>query len=409
MKHVVILQHRLLHYRTELFNTLRDACAERGVKLDLVHGQASRRELPKKDTGTLPWAHAVKNRVWEIGARDILWQPYPKALRNADMVILIQENRLLSNYPFLLSRLWSKRKVAYWGHGKNFQSDAPDGLRERWKNWTLRKVDWWFAYSEMTESILCDAGFARNKITVLENAIDTSGFKAQLASWSEQDVDDERARLGMGADAPVAVFCGSLYPDKRLDLIVEAGDLIHQQRPDFRLLVIGDGPSKPELEVAAKTRPWITLLGVQQGRQKALYFRLANVMFNPGLVGLHLVDAFCAGLVMVTTDAARHSPEIAYLKHGQNGLMTAGTGQAYATAVLELINAPHRLAELRAASLHDSERYTLENMVRRFADGIAAAIAPEPRKAEAPLIRVVTPEEAKLRTVRGYDQNQNRS
>lgn len=48
MNNTVILQHRLLHYRKKLFERLRDACAERGIELRLVHGQASARELAKK-------------------------------------------------------------------------------------------------------------------------------------------------------------------------------------------------------------------------------------------------------------------------------------------------------------------------------------------------------------------------
>ena len=49
--------------------------------------------------------------------------------------------------------------MAYWGHGANFQSDAPVGVRERWKQMLLTKVDWWFAYTQMTVDILTKAGY----------------------------------------------------------------------------------------------------------------------------------------------------------------------------------------------------------------------------------------------------------
>ena len=42
---VVIVQYRLLHYRLELFEQLRQACANRGICLELVVGQATRREF----------------------------------------------------------------------------------------------------------------------------------------------------------------------------------------------------------------------------------------------------------------------------------------------------------------------------------------------------------------------------
>lgn len=371
---VVILQHRLLHYRTKFFDQLRAACAQRSIQLELVHGQASRRERVKKDEGSLPWAHRVKNRFVEIGERDLVWQPYPAALKNADLVVVMQESRILSNYPLLLSRLWSGRKLAYWGHGKNFQSDAPTGLRERWKNFLLNRVDWWFAYTSMTVDILKAAGYPASQITQLDNAIDSSRFKADLAAWSGAEVEAEKLRLGIATGAPLGVFCGSLYPDKRLDLLIAASDLIRQKMPDFALVVIGDGPSMPLMRDATTTRPWLHLLGVRKGLEKALYFRMGDVMLNPGLVGLHIVDAFCAGMVMMTTRTARHSPEVAYLRDAENGVYCGDTPEQYAQGVLEVIQSPERLAKMKAISLADSNHYTLENMVKNFADGIEAAV-----------------------------------
>ncbi len=374
MKKVVILQYRLLHYRTALFDQLRTACAAWDIELHLVHGQASPRESVKKDEGTLPWAHKVRNIIWEAGERDILWQPYPAELRDADLIIFMQESRILSNYPWLLSRLWSSRKIAYWGHGANFQSDAPHGLRERWKALLLTKVDWWFAYTQMTVELLRTAGYPLQRITSLDNAIDTQGFKNDLAAWSDADIHAEKARLGITVDAPVAIFCGSLYPDKRLELLVSAADLIQREIPNFALVVMGDGPSMPQMREAAATRPWMHLLGVTKGSQKALYFRMGDVMLNPGLVGLHIVDAFCAGLIMATTRTARHSPEIAYLSEDENGIYGGDTPEAYSHAVLNVVRDPARLAVMKQAALAASERYTLQNMVNNFVDGIKAAL-----------------------------------
>lgn len=373
-KNVVVVQYRLLHYRVELFERLRAACMARGICLELVHGQATRRESARRDQGELSWAHRVKNFVLEVGPRDLIWQPIPRSLRDADLVVLMQENRLLSNYPLLLSRVWRQRQVAYWGHGRNYQSEAPLGLRERWKGWLLCKVDWWFAYTDMTVQVLRDAGFPEERITSIENAIDSDGFKRDLAGWSTADVEAERERLNIPAGAPVALFCGSLYSDKKLELMVAAADWIQQHRADFNVVVIGDGPSMSFVKEAASTRPWLKVLGVQKGREKALLFRLAHIMFNPGLVGLHVADAFCSGLVLATTSTARHSPEVAYLRPGENGLMTGDDPAEYGSAVLDVINSPERLEAMRAAALRDSDRYTLDNMVQRFAAGIEAAV-----------------------------------
>jgi glycosyltransferase involved in cell wall biosynthesis len=374
MKKVVILQHRLLHYRVNFFEKLHQHCLNQDIDLHLVHGQPTRRELAKKDTGSISWADVVKNKVWEIGERDLLWQPFPQHLHDADLIIVMQESRLLSNYPLLLSRLWSKRKLAYWGHGVNFQSNAPSGIREKWKQLLLTKVDWWFAYTQMTVDIVTKAGYPTKQITNLNNAIDNEAFKADLAAISETDLVAARKEMNIQFDAPVGIFCGSLYSDKKLDFLVEAIDLIHKVTPEFHCIILGDGSLMPYLEEAAKSRIWLHILGVTTGTKKALYFRMADFMLNPGLVGLHIVDAFCAGLVMITTTGAKHSPEIAYLRQRNNGIMTGDSVEEYTQAVLALINNRTLLTQYQNSSLADSEIYTLDNMVTNFVNGISQCL-----------------------------------
>ena len=375
MKKVVIIQYRLLHYRVKLFEDLRAICSESGIELCLVHGQPTKQEATKRDVGNLSWAEVVVNRYVSIGGRDILWQPFPKQHRDADLVIVMQENRLLSNYPWLFLRWLHKSKVAYWGHGRNFQASRPSGLREKWKKLLVGRVDWWFAYTALTKRILLEDGYPEQRITVLDNAIDNDNFVADLAAVSDATLTDIRLALGLKAESIVGLFCGSLYVDKRLDYMVAAADKIVETFPNFHLLVIGDGPSAAEIREAAETRPWLHRLGVRKGLEKAAYFRLAKLVFNPGAVGLHVLDAFCAGAPMVTTLDARHGPEIAYLKNGVNGLIVSGDAKAYADAVINLLKNPDDYERLKSAALADAQRYTLKNMVANFADGISQCLS----------------------------------
>ena len=380
MTKVVICQHRLVHYRTAFFDKLRNVCTQQDIELHLVHGQASRRESKKKDEASLPWAHEVKNQFLQLGSRDLLIQPFPPDLRDAELIILMQENRILSNYPLLLSRLWSSRKVAYWGHGANFQSGSPFGLRETWKRMLLTRVDWWFAYTEATTKILHQAGYPRDRITCLNNAIDNEAFDRALSQVPGHRLKALRAEIDATEGAPVGLFCGSLYPDKRLDYMIEAADRIHAALPAFRLVVIGDGPSADLIRCAGETRPWLRWVGVRKGDEKAAWFRIAHLVVNPVVVGLHILDSFCAGTPIVTAAESQHSPEIAYLKDGVNGLVVHGGIDRYADAVIALFNDPDRLREIRLAALRDAQNYTLGNMVKHFSDGITQCLAMQKKK-----------------------------
>lgn len=371
---VCIVQHRLLHYRTELFENLRQACADVGIELMLVHGQATAIEAIRQDTGRLPWATEIRNRSWRLGGRDILWQPLPKTVDECDLIVLMQESRLLSNYPWLFGLGPRKTRVAFWGHGRNFQSEAPSGWRERWKRRNLRAVDWWFAYTQMSADIVAQAGFPAERITVLNNAIDNSSFSADLACVSDEEVAALRGSVMAEPDAPVGLYCGSLYPDKRLDLLLEACERIVAQLPEFKLVVVGDGPSRTLLEDSGASRPWMHWAGVKRGRDKAAWFRAAQLYLSPGAVGLHVLDSFIAGTPMVTTTDALHGPEIAYLQDRVNGLITPGDADSYSRAVLALLNDPARLAEIQRKAAASAEQYTLDQMVQRFRDGIVACL-----------------------------------
>jgi hypothetical protein len=167
---VTILQRRLIQYRVSLFDRLRKECEAAGIELRLVYGQASASDAKRNDSATLPWADEVKSTWFNVGPTEILWQPCPQPARDCDLVVLTQESKILSNYPFLVQReagrrRADRRRVAYWGHGRNLQSGAPDGLRERWKALLVNRVDWWFAYTGNTRDILLSAGYPRARIT----------------------------------------------------------------------------------------------------------------------------------------------------------------------------------------------------------------------------------------------------
>lgn len=374
MKSVTIVQHRLLHYRTELFEKIKEKLNREGVTLNLVHGNASVTESKRKDEAKISWATPIKNKFWTIKGVDIIWQKLPNDINDCDLLILMQENRILSNYINILYRRITGKKVAYWGHGKNLQSTNPNGLKEKWKKAWLNSVDYWFAYTVSTVKYLTSQNYPDERIVCLNNAVDVNKFKCELANITDEQITNKMAELAIPIGSDVGVFCGSLYKEKRLELLLDAIDLIKDEKPKFYVVVIGDGPSANFLHKAAESRPWLKMVGVQKGVDKAIFYRFSSLMLNPGLVGLHILDSFCAGLPMITTNDALHSPEYDYLKNNHNGLVTDGNAKAYASAIINLLNKRDSLLSMKSAALADSENYTVENMAENFTQGILKAL-----------------------------------
>jgi glycosyltransferase involved in cell wall biosynthesis len=168
---------------------------------------------------------------------------------------------------------------------------------------------------------------------------------------------------------------GSLYQEKRIDFLLKAAQKIVAEKPDFHLLVIGEGPLKHKMVKAAARYPWLRYIGGVVGRDKAIYLSMADVFLNPGMVGLTILDAFAAGEVFVTTNNAKHSPEIDYLVDGENGRMTANNIDAFVAEVVNLLNNPEILARISREAKLASKHYTIENMAENFHNGILQALA----------------------------------
>ena len=376
---VVCVQRRLPHYRVPLFNTLRAELAQRGIDFDLVHGNATPSELEKSDAGQIDWAQFVPCTYW-LGDQ-ICWQNPSRQIRSADLVILTQENKLVFNLLALARRQhW---RLAFWGHGRNMQSAKPQSWRERFKRWTSRQVDWWFAYTALSSRTVQADGFPAGRITDLQNAIDTQTLIQQCQRVTEADTAALRLQLALG-DGPLGLFVGSLYPDKRLDFLLEAARNLAQAVPGFCMVIVGDGPQRQALADAAKTLPWLRVVGPKRGHDKAVFLRCATAMLNPGLVGLGILDAFAGGLPMVTTDFGLHSPEIEYLRNGENGVMTPNKLSDFVAGCAALLASPDQCQRMAAAGFADAQRYTVHNMARNFSNGIVAALSSPKRNSSPP-------------------------
>lgn len=329
----------------------------------------------RRDTGTLPWAETIRNRHLGGGSRQLIWQPCLRSLRSSDLVVVEQASKLIANYALLAWRSFGGPKVAWWGHGINLDREQASRAGEAVKRRLAARADWWFCYTEGTARIVADLGVSRNRITVVQNAVDTSTIRSARARLTSDDIIATRRELGIG-DGPVGTWLSSVYDRKRPEFMVEAADRIRGDLTDFELVVIGDGPRRTVFDQAAKTRPWLHVVGARNGLDAVPPAATASVLVNPGLVGLTILDSFALGLPMLTCDLPYHSPEIEYLEHDVNGLMLAkdATPTDFAEACVRLLTNEKELARLSKAARQASFRYTLEEMVERFARGVLAAL-----------------------------------
>ena len=362
-------------FRVPFHERLRAELAARDIAYDYLY-DAEDDNLGKGDTQKIAWATSVKQTNLRLGGKTLVLQHAFRASAGADLLIVQQQNNLLFNYLAQLRLVPGVRKVAFFGHGRNFQADNPNSLRERFKRFWATKVDWWFGYTELTADIVAGYGFPRERITVFNNAIDTSAIGRELAAIDPAEQERLRQEL-FGGSRNVGLYLGGIYAEKRIPFLLAAAEAVRRAVPDFHLLVIGGGPQADLIRAAAGRHDWIRYVGPKFGAEKTLLASLARVQLMPGLVGLGVLDSFAYGTPMVTTNVPFHSPEIGYLENGRNGVMIADPEDlaGYAAAVTRILTDDAYRADLQAGAATALATYTVENMARRFADGVEQALA----------------------------------
>lgn len=372
MKKIVIVQKTLVQYRVEFFEELRASLLQEGVELVLVYGKMTNEDRLKNDEVELAWSKFIPNKIIRLGKYELIWQPCLSELRGADLVIVESANKLILNYLLMFARPFLKFKLAFWGHGRNLQDD-PRSLANRFKSYFVKNCDWWFGYTLGVKQYLTKIGYPERQITAVQNAIDTRFLREAYAQVSDAEAADLRAELGIKGNH-VGIYCGGIYPEKRIDFLLDCALRIKAKVPDFHLIFIGSGIDAPLVTAAAEAHDWIHFLGPKFGMDKVKYFKISSLFLMPGLVGLGVLDAFALETPIVTTNYPFHSPEIEYLENGKNGRMVENDAEVYSNAVVDLLrsNDYQLLLDNCKAS---AEKYTIEAMVGNYKNGVLQAIA----------------------------------
>ena len=207
---LLIIQPVMKGYRLPFFRGLSERLATAGVSLQVAYGTPWAEEAKRGDNVELPapLGREIESRL--LGGK-MLWLPAFDALVAASHVIVEHANKNLINYPLALANALAVKRVAYWDHGRDRQSD-PSSRGERLKRISLHWGDWWFAYTAGAAAYVAEQGFAPGRITTVGNAFDTRQLRERVASVTPAEREAFRAGLAwclVGRDRVGRGFCGT--------------------------------------------------------------------------------------------------------------------------------------------------------------------------------------------------------
>jgi glycosyltransferase involved in cell wall biosynthesis len=175
-------------------------------------------------------------------------------------------------------------------------------------------------------------------VIVVPNCIDLGEYPPERSPLQEA----EKTSLDVPPDAFRIGFVGRLHPQKGLDFLLQAMQMIRDRLHNAMLFIIGDGELRRSLE--NQTREYglqhiVSFLGTSQDIPSLLYS--LNLFVLPSLwegMPVALLEAMAAGLPVVATSVGG-VPEV--VLDGETGfLVPPGNPEALGQAILALYEQP---------------------------------------------------------------------
>lgn len=351
-------------YREAVFESLRAESARTGHQFELWVSPATPDFARRGTEGFLEWARLIPVKKFAAWFGGLEWQNLPwRDVFSADVIIVPDSARTLSNVFVLIVRRLIHKPVLTWGHGVNFQPNQLSRKLAGLRSAFLHLANGWLVYTEACVPPLLAAGFNQNRIALTENAIDT--HHAADLHPQHAEIHAFRAVHGLG-DAPCVVFLGSWYTRKRPEWVMQLGETLRSQVPQAQILVIGGGDGLQRLQ--SRELPWLKLLGPLHGRDKFVALATARCLVVSGVAGLNLLDAMAVGLPVVVPRRPDHSPEIAYVRDGYNGFVVQDDIERMAEACTRLLVDQARWMQMSEAARNTSSALTVEHMAANLLD-----------------------------------------
>lgn len=180
-------------------------------------------------------------------------------------------------------------------------------------------------------------GKYRDKIVVIPYGINIKEFDIPYSK------DECREKLGLPIDEDMILFVGNLSPYKGPKILVKAMQKIIKKVPNTKLIFVGSGRMKEELQMLSKklgVEKYVKFAGFAEGNLKTMYYRAADVFCLPSTMstesfGIVNLEAMACSVPIV---ASKMGGIPAVVRDGENGLLVPPKdSDALADAIIYLL------------------------------------------------------------------------
>lgn len=263
------------------------------------------------------------------------------------------------------ARLARVRAVVHGEHGWNMDDPMGQNIRRRIARKLLSgMVNHFVAVSEdIKQWMIKSIGISNTKVSKILNGVNTDKF------YSGDNIGI-RNSLGFSSEDIVIGTVGRLDPIKDQSLLLQAFAYLNHDKKNLRLLLVGDGPEKRNLESVKKTLPCserIVLLGERDDVDKILSaFDLFVLPSRNEGISNTVLEAMATGLPVIATDVGGN-PEL--VKDRDTGLLfPPGDCHALVDALNFYIEQNPHMIEIHGQNARDRavREFSLKRMVKEY-------------------------------------------
>lgn len=190
--------------------------------------------------------------------------------------------------------------------------------------WTFRSADRIICYTEKEKSMLIELTIDSNKIAVIHNGIDTNVFVPP----------NKETNCGQ------ILWIGRFIPGKGAEYLIETFSILVREWPDLKLLMIGNGPFKKNIEQKIhelNLSKNIIMKGFVPNSELPSIYQNSDVFVLPSInegVPRTILEAMACGIPVVCTEL----PQLIDIVKGCGIMVPKRDPQALAEAVSKIIS-----------------------------------------------------------------------
>lgn len=261
-------------------------------------------------------------RTFDLGISHFTWQEKVVRLifkKEYDCFLVLGELYSLSSWVIgILKKLFRpKAKLYFWTHGYYGKEGK---LKLLFKRIYFSFADGVFTYGERARLLMIRQGFNPEKVIPIHNSLDYSLQLNVRNSLRPSSIFKDHFHNPF----PVIVFIGRLTAVKRLDIMIEALDLLQQKGDCCNLVIVGEGPMRTSLEALTRDKGlngnvWFYGRSFEEKINGELIFN-SDICVSPGNVGLTAIHSLMYGTPVITHGRFElQMPEFEAIKKGVTG------------------------------------------------------------------------------------------